>query len=349
MRIRCLGSAASLPAKGRKGLMSQKNFTPVKLGVVGLGRFGRLHALTLAGLAEAQLVALVARRQGGLDALARELPGVAGFTSLEQAIRQSPAEAWVVACTTAQHVPVARALLEAGKTVLLEKPIADNLTEARSLAPLVRPDSSNLMMGHIVLFNSEYQQLRAEARQRGPISYIDCVRHRPASIVKQFPGENPLHAVMVHDLYATQVLVDRAEPATFSAQFHRTKDGEVDLALAQLAWLHGPLATFAASYLTPTGMPPRGVDRMEVFGAGWSARIHPNPRPIEVWDDKACWPLALEIRAGAGGPTGMMAEELRCFCQVARGLQPVPLGATYADALQVQAWMDKLESCASPG
>ena len=37
-------------------------FPPVKIGVVGLGRFGRLHALTLAGLAEAELVGLVARR-----------------------------------------------------------------------------------------------------------------------------------------------------------------------------------------------------------------------------------------------------------------------------------------------
>lgn len=328
--------------------MQKNGFTPVRIGVIGLGRFGRLHALTLAGLAEAELVALVARRQESLDTFARELPGISGWTSLERAVRESAAEAWVVACSTAQHVPVARALLEAGKTVLLEKPVADNLAEAKSLGPLVRAESGNLMIGHIVLFNSEYQQLREEVRQRGPLSYIDCVRHRPASIVKQFPGENPLHAVMVHDLYAVQVLVNRAEPAGFSAQFHRTSDGAVDLALAQLKWPLGPVASFSASYLTPDGMPPRGFDRMEVFGAGWSARISPNPRPIEVWQDRASWPLALEIRAGASGATGMMAEELRCFCRVVRGVHGVPIGATYADALQVQTWMDRLEACAAP-
>lgn len=325
--------------------MGQKSFAPVKIGVVGLGRFGRLHALTLARLAEADLVALVARRQASLDALAGELPGVAGWTSLEQAIPESKAEAWIVACTTAAHVPVARALLQAGKTVLLEKPIANSLEEAKSLEPLVRPDSSNLMMGHIVLFNSEFQELREQARQRGSLTYINCVRHRPASIVSAFPGENPLHAVMVHDLYATQVLVDRAEPGDFSAQFHRTRGGDVDLALATLQWSHGPVASFAASYLTPAGMPPRGFDRMEVFGDGWSARINPNPRPIEVWDERASWPMALEIRTDSSGATGMMAEELRCFCGVARGLQAVSVGATYADAMQVQQWMDKLVAC----
>ncbi|QDU19230.1 4-carboxy-2-hydroxymuconate-6-semialdehyde dehydrogenase [Urbifossiella limnaea] len=314
----------------------------MKVGVVGLGRFGRLHALTLARLAEAELVGLVARRQASLDAVAPELPGVPGWTSLEQAITESRAEAWVVACTTAAHVPVTRALLAAGKTVLLEKPVADNLADARSLAPLVRPDSGNLMLGHIVLFNSEFQQLCAEARRRGPLAYIDCVRHRPASTVAAFPGENPLHATMVHDLYATQALVNRADPVDFGARFHRTPAGAVDLAVAQLQWADGLVASFAASYLTPAGMPPRGFDRMEVFGAGWSARITPNPRPIEVWDERAQWPMALEVRADAVGATGMMAEELRCFCRVVRGEQAVPVGATYGDALQVQQWMDRL-------
>lgn len=320
--------------------MAKQSFVPVKVGVIGLGRFGRLHALTLSQLAEAELVGLVARRQDSLDAIAPELPGVRGWTSLERAIEESGAEAWVVACTTASHVSVARVLLERDKTVLLEKPISADIDEAMSLMPVVRPDSGNLMLGHIVLFNSEYQQLREEAGRQGPISYINCVRHRPASIVKHFPGENPLHAAMVHDLYATQVLLDRAEPSHFSAQFHRTAGGEIDLALAQLRWDHGPVASFAASYLTPDGMPPRGFDRTEVFGEGWSARISPNPRPIEVWDRQASWPLALEVRTNP--PSGMMAEELRCFCRVVREVETVPAGATYADAIQVQRWMDKL-------
>ncbi len=310
--------------------------------MIGLGRFGRLHALTLTGLAEAELVGLVARRPESLARISDELPNVRGWTNLEQAIDESEAEAWVVACTTAEHIRVTRQLLAAGKSVLLEKPIADDLDEAHSLAPLVRADSSNLMLGHIVLFNSEFQQLREEVSIRGALAYIDCVRHRPASIVTDFPGENPLHAAMVHDLYAVQVLMNRAEPCRFQACFHRTRNGAIDVANAQLQWPDGPLASFTASYLTPAGMPSRGFDRMEVFGDGWSARIAPNPRPIEVWADSATWPLPLEIRAGASGPTGMMAEELRTFCRVVRGLAPVPMGTTYADAIQVQQWMDRL-------
>lgn len=317
---------------------------PVRVGVIGLGRFGRLHALTLQGLAEAQLVALVARRQPSLDALSSELPGVPGWTDLASAIEQSAAEAWVVACTTRAHVQVAQLLLEAGKSVLLEKPIAEDLDEALSLQLLVT--ERNLMLGHILLFNSEFRELVQVVRARGNLVHIDCVRHRPASIVRDFPGESPLQAAMVHDLYCAQVLMEGREPDGFTAQAHRTADGTVDLVLAQLSWRGGPIAAFAASYLTPSGMPPRGFDRMEVFGEGWAARIESNPRPIEVWDESASWPLALEIQADTrqGVSSGMMAEELRCFCRVVRGEQAIPPGATFADGIQVQRWMDRLQS-----
>lgn len=321
--------------------------SPVKVGVVGLGRFGRLHSLTAARLAESELVAVVARRQASLSAFQQELPGTPGWLDLDRAIAESGAEAWIVACSTAEHVSVTRRLLEAGKTVLLEKPVSESLVEAESLALLVAADSANLMLGHILLFNSEFRELQQEVARRGVPSYIDCARHRPASIVHAFPGENPLQATMVHDLYCVQVLLQQAEPCAFQARYHRTSTGAIDLAVAQLEWSHGTVATFAASYLSPNGMAPRGFDRTEVFGPGWAARIEPNPRPITVYDEqRASWPMALEIRADASGPSGMMAEEQRRFYRVVRGTAAVPVGATYQDALQVQRWMDQLTQSA---
>lgn len=317
---------------------------PVRVGVIGMGHFGRQHALTLAGIAEADLVAVVARRQASLDAAAGYLPGVPGWLDLERAIEESGAEAWVVATSTAAHVPVARALLEAGKSVLLEKPVSASLEEAESLAPLVRPDSTNLMLGHIVLFNSEFRQLHDEVRRRGPIRYMDWIRHRPTANLAKFPGENPMHLTMVHDLYATQALLDRAEPNAYSGQVHYTAVGAVDLVVAQLGWPDGTMASYTSSFMAPPGMPGNGFDRLELFGEGWASRIQMNPRPVEVWDEKHLWPMPLEIRAEASGPTGMMAAELRCFCRVVRGLEAVPAGATYEDALQVQRWMDRVEA-----
>ena len=65
---------------------NQKPFEPVKIGVIGLGRFGRLHALTLSSLAEAELVAVVARRQESLDKFRTEMPDVNGWLDLDRRI-----------------------------------------------------------------------------------------------------------------------------------------------------------------------------------------------------------------------------------------------------------------------
>jgi UDP-N-acetylglucosamine 3-dehydrogenase len=329
--------------------MSSAVSRAVRVGVVGLGAFGRLHALTLAGLGEAELVALVARRQASLDSMAAQLPGVPGWLDLERAMAASGAEAWVVAASTASHVPVAAKLLAAGFPVLVEKPLASHLQEARSLASLVRPDSSNLMLGHILLFNSEFRQLQAELGGRAPLCHIACERHRPAGTLARFPGETPYHLLMVHDLYCVQALVGRREPIALSAQARYTAGGAMDLAVAQLRWADGALATLAASFLTPEGMPADGFDRLEIYGQGWAARIEANPRPLTVWDDRSRSPLTLEILADPAAPSGMLAEELRCFCRVVRGLQPPPMGATYQDALQVLDWLEKLERLAREG
>lgn len=321
--------------------------TPVRVGVIGLGGFGRQHAQTLAGISEADLVALVARRQASLDLAHERLPGVPGYLDLDEAIRTSGAEAWVVATTTPSHVEITRRLLEAGSIVLLEKPLSSSSEEAESLADVVRADSSNLMLGHIVLFNSEFLALQDEVRVRPPLRFMDWVRHRPTSRLRQFPGENPMHLTMVHDLYATQALVQSADPIRVEAQVHHNAEGAVDLVQAHLTFPGNLLASFTAAFMSPDGGPANGYDRAEFFGDGWWARMSMNPRPIELCDDQARWPLSLEIRAHPTAPTGMMASELRCFCRVVRGVEEVPAGARYQDALQVQRWMTRIEQAYS--
>ena len=62
--------------------MSQTSFDPVKVGVIGLGRFGRLHSLTLTGLAEAELVAYkgATGKESALhDTIFSTVPGAPAF------------------------------------------------------------------------------------------------------------------------------------------------------------------------------------------------------------------------------------------------------------------------------
>ncbi len=321
---------------------------PIRIGVVGSGRFGSLHAQTLLSLAESELVALVDSSEKALAQLPEALSAIPKYLDLEQALKESRAEAWVVATSTLEHVPVAKQILEAGVFVLLEKPISDNLLDAQHLQEVVSQCSEKLMLGHILLFNSEFRALQTECETRGGFDYTTCYRMRPCKHADDYPGETPFHLTMVHDLYCIQSMVDGKDPVRFDAQTHFNSRGNMDLALAQLGWADGSLATFSAGFLTPEALPGEGFDRMEVFGKGWMARMNPNPRPLDVWDEKYVPPMTLEILTGSNSTTGMLAEELRCFCRVVRGLEPIPRGTRIEDGIQVMRWLDRLTEASGP-
>lgn len=324
--------------------MNRKVVKPLRIGVCGVGQFGRLHAGTLAGLAEAELVAMVDHNPAAIQNLTGDLGTIPQWTQLDEAVTRSGAEAWVIASGTASHVPAATRVLGAGLPVLIEKPIATDLVSAESLDALVAPDSCNLMMGHLLLFSAEFQGLNDELRKRGPAVLINSVRHRPMSTLNGYPGETPLRLLMIHDLYMTQVLTRGEEPSRFHCARHQQGPSATDLTVVNLQWPDGGTASLIASFLTPLGMPEEGYDRLEVFGAGWAARIHPNPRPFELWHGRASSPMAHDIRLGPYGPEGVMAAQLRHFCKVARGEASVPFGARYQDAIQIEKWLLELES-----
>ena len=315
---------------------------PVRIGVAGTGRFGTLHALTLVGLAESKLAALVDPSLPALESLPLELAEFPKYRNLEDALTETEVEAWVVAASTSEHVSITKRLLESGACVLLEKPIAGSLKEALLLTDLVDGLPEKLMLGHILLFNSEFRALRKECERRGSFDYATCYRMRPVRHADDYPGETPFHLTMVHDLYCIQSLVHGEDPVQFQAQKHYNSRGNMDLALSQLQWSNGRLATFSAGFLTPEGLSDEGFDRMEVYGKGWMARMSPNPRPLELWDETYAPPMSLEILTGPEEPSGMLAEELRCFCRVVRGLEPVHPGTRYKDGIQVMRWLDRL-------
>ena len=316
----------------------------MKVGILGLGNFGRLHAATTGRLEEANVTALVDANGASFEQLDQSLSDVPRWTDLESALRESETEAWIVATSTSSHVALTEALLSAGKSVLLEKPIAEDLASAETLRDCLVHSQGRLMLGHVALFNSEFRQLQEEANSRGSIEYIDCVRHRPSSTKAAFPGESPFHLTMVHDLYLVQALKKGEEPVSLTSRSHSDVQGQCDLALAQLQWKDGSIASLTASFLTPGGMASEGFDRMEVFGRNWSARIHPNPRPIQVWDEnRTLSPLTLEVSLDEkSSVSGMLAEQMRTFLRVVRNRQSIPAGASLEDGLQIQRWLDAL-------
>ena len=109
------------------------SFDPVRIGVIGTGHFGILHAKTLLGLAESELVALVDYSEKALAELPEDFSGIPKYSAPEDALRKSSAEAWVVSTSTADHVQVASMLLERDAHVLLEKPMCTSVDDAKEV------------------------------------------------------------------------------------------------------------------------------------------------------------------------------------------------------------------------
>ncbi|MFC5952183.1 Gfo/Idh/MocA family protein [Pseudonocardia lutea] len=130
----------------------------------------------LHGLDEIDGVVLVDGRQDRLAALGRAFPGTACSTTLQEALPL--VDAVVVATPPTTHVPLALRALEAGKHVLVEKPLATTAVDALRLIRAADRAERVLMVGHTFEYNAAVWKLRelVEENELGELYYIDSAR-----------------------------------------------------------------------------------------------------------------------------------------------------------------------------
>ena len=122
----------------------------VKVGVIGTGYLGRLHARVLTEIAEAKVIGFVESS----DAAAAELTKMATIDRYPSiASLASKIDCAIVATSTTAHYEVARELLEAGVDVMIEKPITTTVSEAERLIELAEKKKCIVQVGHVERYN----------------------------------------------------------------------------------------------------------------------------------------------------------------------------------------------------
>ena len=131
----------------------------VKTAVIGVGALGRHHARILAGLPNTELVAVVDsnREQGQAVAAACHSTWHADCDPILDQV-----DAVSVVVPTVAHLAVASQFLARGTSVLVEKPIASSVNEARQLVQLATDNDCVLQVGHIERFNPAMVAARDE-------------------------------------------------------------------------------------------------------------------------------------------------------------------------------------------
>lgn len=177
---------------------------PVKVLLVGCGRWGQnwantLHALgALAGLCDAN--------KATCDTFAERWPEIAIYRDLRQALKDTDAQAVVVATPVPTHFETAKQCLLAGKSVLLEKPMTATVKESEILTSLAQETGKVLAVGHLLMYHPALLKVQSLVRsgELGEIRSVHCTRQNLGTVRNE---ENAWWSFAPHDLSILQMML----------------------------------------------------------------------------------------------------------------------------------------------
>ena len=213
--------------------------------MVGVGAFGRNHARIYHQLAQqgeaVRLVGVVDLDVARADAVAAEF-GCRGFGSVEQLVTtHSEVQAASVAVPTLLHLETARALMQAGVDVVVEKPLAPSLAEADELVRLAQSLHRVGQVGHLERFNPA---VRATAPLITQPMFFEV--HRLSVFTPRSLDVDVILDLMIHDLDIVLWLV-KSPVQEIRAVGLPILSGKADIANVRLEFASGCVANFTAS------------------------------------------------------------------------------------------------------
>ncbi len=210
----------------------------IRAAVVGVGYLGRFHAQKYASLAECRLIGVADSRHETAARVADEVQASA-CTDYRELLGK--VDAVSVVTPTPTHYDIARAFLESGAHVLVEKPITETTEQAERLVSTARQFDRVLQVGHLERFNPAI--LAAESLLRRP-RFIEC--HRLAPFKERGTDVNVVLDLMIHDIDLVQMIVG-SPVASLEAIGTAVFSQEIDIANARLRFESGCVANVTAS------------------------------------------------------------------------------------------------------
>ena len=168
------------------------------VAVIGLG-FGANHARVLSKLENVRLAAVCDTDSQRLADIAKH-DKLATYVDYRLMLEREQLDAVVVAVPAHLHLPVGLAVIEAGCPLLVEKPLAPTLADARTVVEAATKANVSLMPGHIERFNPAVRELarRVCAEEIGAVSHLSARRMGP--IVMRTQDVNVIHDTALHDI-----------------------------------------------------------------------------------------------------------------------------------------------------
>ncbi len=213
----------------------------IRVGVVGTGHLGSIHARIYSGLARARLTGICDINKDRASSLSKELQ-IPLSTEYKELVGK--VDAVSIATPTTSHYEVAKYFLASGIHVLIEKPITNNLKEADELLRIAEENGLILQVGHVERFNAAIRAIEGLAREP---RFIEC--HRLGPYKARGDDVGVVLDLMIHDIDIILGFV-KSEVASIEAIGIGVLSEFEDIANARITFGDGTISNLTASRLT---------------------------------------------------------------------------------------------------
>ncbi len=221
------------------------------VAIVGAGYWGRNHVRTFASLPGAALSSVCDLDAARLLAASRVAPQARTTLELGDILSDPAIDAVVIATQSRLHAEIARRCLEAGKHVLVEKPMALDVADAVGLDALARERRLVLMVGHLMVYHPAVAMLRRMVEQ-GELGRVHYLYSQRVNLGTARSDENALWSFGPHDLSIIHEIFPEARPVSVSARGRSyLQSGIEDVVFMNVLFDDGMMAQVQLSWLDP--------------------------------------------------------------------------------------------------
>ncbi len=308
----------------------------IRIGLIGIGRFGKNYLRLLQNTPDVELVTVAATSEKSFEDI--ELPvSIKKTTDVKEIFNDSEIDAVVIATPTETHSSLASQALQSGKHVLLEKPMVASLTEAETLAKIAEKSGKILMIGHQYLYNDYVRLLKEKLDQSffGDIQYIYAEHFytRPLESTMGCFWETATHELAILDYLFGQFTPEKKQ-VFFQSFFETTRDD-----FASVSFL---LSGKIPVSITTSWLAPEKIRRFQIVGEKGGAvfdevRDSKNPLRLYEKDNSVAYKEIPVLVANPGEP---LQNEVMHFVNCIKEAG-IPL-TDYRHGLRITKYLDTL-------
>ncbi len=222
----------------------------VNVAVIGFGYWGPNMVRNFNAQADGEVLYVADFREERLKVVNQLYPAVKTTTAPDEAILDPKTDAVVIATPVFTHFELAKKALEAGKHVLLEKPMVSTSAEAEELINLAQQKGLTIMVDHTFLYTGAIQKIKSliDTGMIGRLQYVDSTR---INLGLFQPDVNVLWDLAPHDISILNYLTDEKPYSVQATGISHTNNDIENIAFLTMNYETPMIAHFNCSWTSP--------------------------------------------------------------------------------------------------